>query len=216
MIWRKSKRSLKEVPDLKSLDFQQLPILQTQEIIRLLGLDNRLKSIEKLTGAGTEYYQLLYAPALNRYLESVQLAPASASHHHAGPGGLAVHTLDVIDIALRQRKSYNLPQHSTPESIAEQEHIWTYAVFAGALLHDIGKLICSTKLILETGAVWTPHDVSILETGATLLSGHVPEGPLQTPYPAQQWLLSFAAAQGAWLAGAISGYHGATHRLAGR
>lgn len=168
MIWRKTKKPQKtELPDIHKLDFEKLPILQAQDIIRLLSLESRLKSIEILTGAGTEYYQLLYAPALNRYIESVQLVPASASHHHAGPGGLVAHTLDVIDIALRKRKSYNLPQHSTPETISEQEHVWTYAVFSGSLLHDIGKLVCNTRIILSTGATWTPHDSSLLESGAT-------------------------------------------------
>jgi integrating conjugative element relaxase (TIGR03760 family) len=152
---------------LQQLDFNRLPILTAAQITDLLHLETRLKSIEKLTGAGQAYYQLLYEPALRQYLESVQLAPASAAHHHAGPGGLAVHTLDVIDLALRKRKSYNLPQRSNAEAIAEQEHIWTYAIFAGAILHDIGKMVCSTKLVLESGSVWTPHDASILATGAT-------------------------------------------------
>jgi len=34
-------------------------------------------------------------------------------------------------------------------------------------LHDIGKLVCSTRLILNTGTSWSPHDISILKTGAT-------------------------------------------------
>jgi integrating conjugative element relaxase (TIGR03760 family) len=167
-FWRKSKSaSSKTQLDLKQLDLNKLPILKAQDIIALLGLEKRFKSIEKLAGAGSEYFQLLYTPALHQYIESVQLAPASAFHHHAGPGGLVIHTLDVIDHALRKRKSYNLPQQSTPEVIAQQEHVWTYAIFAGALLHDIGKLVCNTKLVLETGAVWTPHHASILESGAT-------------------------------------------------
>ena len=143
--------------NLQQLDFNRLPILTAAQITDLLHLETRLKSIEKLTGAGQAYYQLLYEPALRQYLESVQLAPASAAHHHAGPGGLVVHTLDVIDLALRKRKSYNLPQRSNAEAIAEQEHIWTYAIFAGAILHDIGKMVCSTKLVLESGSVWTPY-----------------------------------------------------------
>jgi integrating conjugative element relaxase (TIGR03760 family) len=165
---RKSKPAAsKSQLDLQQLDFDKLPILKAQEIITLLGLEKRFNSIEKLTGAGSEYFQLLYAPALHQYIESVQLTPASAAHHHAGPGGLVIHTLDVIDHAMRMRKSYNLPQQSIPEIIAQQEHVWTYAIFAGALLHDIGKLVCNNKLVLDTGTVWTPHHDSILKSGAT-------------------------------------------------
>lgn len=167
MFWRKTKsRGPKLRPGLEWLDFAKLPILSAQEIVKHLSLESRLKSIEKLTGTGSEYYQLLYAPALRQYIESVQLVPASTAHHHAGPGGLVIHTLDVIDIALRDRKSYNLPQQALAETIAQQEHAWTYAIFAAGLLQDIGKLICDIRLLLDTGTVWTPHGDNILQSGA--------------------------------------------------
>ncbi|MEW8139464.1 MAG: MobH family relaxase [Candidatus Thiodiazotropha endolucinida] len=218
-FWRKTRKTPARDPlDLHQLDFNKLPVLKAQEIIELLGLENRLKSIEKLTGTGSEYYQLLYVPALLQYIESIQLAPASASHHHAGPGGLAVHTLDVIDIALRKRKSYNLPQQSVPEVIARQEHVWTYAVFAGALLHDIGKLVCNTQIVLSTGAIWTPHDSNILNAGATHYSIDFNQAPynLHTrlsngflhilPPRGRGWLAQFPEILSqltAWLAGEL-------------
>jgi integrating conjugative element relaxase (TIGR03760 family) len=217
MFWRKFKSpTAKSLPNLQQLDFGRIPILKAQELIALLGLEQRLNAIEKLTGAGSEYFQLLYAPALRQYIESVQLAPASTAHHHAGPGGLVVHTLDVIDHALRKRKSYNLPQQSVPEIIAQQEHVWTYAIFGGALLHDIGKLVCNTKLVLDTGAVWTPHHASILNSGATHytvvfergvynLHTHLSNGFLHLlPPRGRGWLAQFPdilAQLTAWLAG---------------
>lgn len=166
MFWRK-KTPLPKLMDLKSLDFNSIPILKARDIINLLSLETRIKSIEKLTASGSEYFEQLYMPALVQYIESAQLVPASASHHHAGPGGLVTHTLDVIDCALRMRKSYNLPLQAPAEVISAQEHIWTFAIFAGALLHDAGKLVCNTRIKLNTGVIWTPHDISILDTGAT-------------------------------------------------
>ncbi len=163
----KANMSSGSLPEIKNLKLDQLPILKAPQIITLLRLERRLNSIESLVATGDEYFRVLYQPAINRYIESVQLAPASASHHHAGPGGLATHTLDVIDIALRLRKSYNLPLQAITEVIMEQEHVWTYAVFAGALLHDIGKMVCNTKIQLDNGEFWTPHGGSILKTGAT-------------------------------------------------
>ncbi len=108
----------------------------------------------------------MYIPALHGYLECVQLAPASTAHHHAGPGGLATHTCDVIDRALRQRKSFELPLNGGPEIIFEQEHYWTYAVFIGALLHDIGKMATNTIIILDKSKPWNPHLGSPLASGA--------------------------------------------------
>lgn len=167
-FWRKTPLIHSEpVLKLSELNFNKLPILQADKIIELLGLDARIKSIEKLTAAGGEYFTHLYRPALFKFIESAQLAPASASHHHSGPGGLVTHTLDVIDTALRIRKSYNLPLQAPAEVISSQEHVWTYAVFAGAMLHDAGKLICNTKLQLNNGKIWTPHDVPIFKSGAT-------------------------------------------------
>ncbi|MCF6256141.1 MAG: TraI domain-containing protein [Gammaproteobacteria bacterium] len=153
--------------DLSTLDpIDPLPILSADKIISGLGLSPKLKSIERLSSAGNDYFNNLYRPAINAFVESVQLVPASAAHHHAGPGGLVIHTFDVIDTALRMRKSYNLPQYSTPEIIYAQEHIWSYAVFVGALLHDIGKIACNTRIKLDTGPHWTPHEGSIYKTGA--------------------------------------------------
>lgn len=167
-FWRKSPHVHSDnALKLSDLNFNELPILPADKIIDLLGLAARIKSIEKLTAAGSEYFIHLYKPALVQFIESAQLAPASASHHHSGLGGLVTHTLDVIDTALRIRKSYNLPLQAPAEVISAQEHVWTYAVFTGAMLHDAGKLICNTKLQLNNGKIWTPHDLPIFNSGAT-------------------------------------------------
>ena len=50
-----------------------------------------------------------------------------------------------------------LPLSAGPEEIYEQEHYWTYAVFAGALLHDVGKMAANTILELSDGRLWNPH-----------------------------------------------------------
>lgn len=167
-FWRKPLSPAKHLKvNLGALDFNNIPIFSAQEIIDILGLGTKMKSIEKLTTSGSEYFDHLYLPALWQFIESAQLAPASTSHHHAGPGGLVTHTLDVIDTALRIRRSYNLPLQAPAEIISAEEHVWTYAIFAGAMLHDAGKLICNTRLQLNSGEIWTPHDDSILNTGAT-------------------------------------------------
>ena len=155
---------------LNKLDYNKLPILDAEEIINLLGLKQKIRSIERLSASGTQYFKALYYPAIRTYLESVQLVPASVSHHHAGPGGLATHTIDVIDRALRARKNFNLPLHSDTETIYREEHIWTYGIFAGALLHDVGKIVCASRIQLDNGKLWTPHENSILKSGANSYS----------------------------------------------
>ena len=74
--------------------------------------------------------------------------------------------MDVIERALRQRKSFELPLNAGSEIIFEQEHFWTYAIFIGALLHDIGKMTTSTLIVLNNGKVWNPHQSSLLKSEA--------------------------------------------------
>ena len=158
--WKAKKKTVSE------LNHKKLPILAGHELIKLLGLANKIKSIERITSVGSEYFNELYRPAIDRFIESVQLAPASTAHHHAGPGGLATHTVDVIERALRQRKSFELPLNAGSEIIFEQDHYWTYSIFIGALLHDIGKMTTSTLIVLNNGNNWNPHQSSILKSGA--------------------------------------------------
>jgi len=84
--------------------------------------------------------------ALVAYAEFVQLAPASESHHHAHPGGLLAHTLEVLLAATTLRNGYLLPLGAPTETIDRQRDHWTYAVFYAALLHDIGKIMTDLRL----------------------------------------------------------------------
>ena len=125
-------------------------------LIQLLSLQNTLRNINQLVSVSKEHFDELYLPALINFAESAQLAPASRAHHHSGPGGLLVHTLNVIVNALRIRKQYMLPQNADPETISQEEHAWTYGVFCAALLHDAGKLVANVAFNVD-GKPWTAH-----------------------------------------------------------
>lgn len=151
---------------LEDIDLESIPILSSKQIIEILNLNNRLISIRRLTKTSIDQYDLLYFPAITAFIESCQLVPASSHHHHSGPGGLVIHTLEVIDRALRIRQQYSLPLNAAPETVSEQEHTWTYGIFIGALLHDAGKLITNYRLKLDTNKTWSPHGLPINESGA--------------------------------------------------
>ena len=167
--------------DLAMLDPNRLPILRCSELLDLLEQHNRIRTIRRLAGTDPGRFDELYQPALDRFLEAAQLQPASAADHHSCLGGLIAHTLEVIETALRYRKQYMLPQYAGPERIAAEEHVWTYAVFAGALLHDAGKMLTLTRLHLDNDRPWTPHGPALRETGAECYSIVF----LQTPYVLQ-------------------------------
>lgn len=124
-----------------------------------------IQHIWQHTAVSQDQFATLYLAPLERYAELVQHFPASENHHHAHPGGLLDHGLEIVLYALKLRQSHLLPSGAPPEVQNQQAQAWTAAVTYAALLHDIGKLV--TDLVVEdhTGKPWHPW-----------------HGPLQIPY----------------------------------
>ncbi|NQB78213.1 MobH family relaxase, partial [Pseudomonas aeruginosa] len=95
----------------------------------------------------------------------VQQFPASENHHHAYPGGMLDHGLEIVAYALKLRQSYLLPAGVTPEAQAAQAEAWTAGTAYAALLHDIGKIAVDLHVEHADGSVWHPW-----------------HGPLRKPY----------------------------------
>ena len=125
-----------------------LPVLEGRVLLNQLHRNNTIREIARLVGVPEAHWRALYLSALERFAHYVQQLPASETHHHAGPGGLLDHTLEVITGALAARRSLLLPIAASPEVIAHKHDVWTYAVFAGALLHDVGKAATSHRVLL--------------------------------------------------------------------
>jgi integrating conjugative element relaxase (TIGR03760 family) len=140
---------------------QLLPIYTAEQLFAQCKLDPYLAELRTLAGLDAPIFDVLIKTPIYQFAELVQLAPASEAHHHSGPGGLLKHTLDVITLALKKRRGYQLPIAGSLSEISTQRHLWTYAIFVGCLLHDIGKLSANTRLILiaKDGSEkpWTPH-----------------------------------------------------------
>ncbi|RMT61584.1 hypothetical protein ALP43_200235 [Pseudomonas azotoformans] len=98
----------------------------------------------------------LYRRPLERYAELVQQLPASQNHHHAHPGGMLDHGLEIVAYALKIRQSYLLPIGAPPESQSAQAEAWTAAAAYGALIHDLGKIAVDVHVELAGGKTWHP------------------------------------------------------------
>ncbi|CAP41717.1 MULTISPECIES: MobH family relaxase [Pseudomonadota] len=134
----------------------------------LLATSRRQKLVEHIwqrTSLSRQQFAALYLAPLERYAELVQQFPASESHHHAYPGGLLDHGLEIVAYALKLRQSHLLPAGTTPEDQAAQAEAWTAATAYAALLHDIGKIAVDLHVEVSDGSVWHPW-----------------HGPLQQPY----------------------------------
>lgn len=139
-----------------------------QPAASLLATPRRQKLLEHIwqrTSLSRRQFATLYLAPLERYTELVQQFPASENHHHAYPGGMLDHGLEIVAYALKLRQSHLLPAGVTPEAQAAQAEAWTAGTAYAALLHDIGKIAVDLDVEHVDGSVWHPW-----------------HGPLRKPY----------------------------------
>ncbi len=143
-------------------------LMRPESAASLLATPRRQKLLEHIwqrTSLSRRQFATLYRTPLERYAELVQQFPASESHHHAYPGGMLDHGLEIVAYSLKLRQSHLLPIGASPEDQAAQSEAWTATVAYAALLHDIGKIAVDLHVELADGSTWHPW-----------------HGPLHQPY----------------------------------
>ncbi|UPL08263.1 integrating conjugative element relaxase, PFGI-1 class [Pseudomonas sp. IsoF] len=159
--------------------------LLPQSAESLLAADHRRKLLERIwryTALSEAQFDRLYLEPIRCYARFVQQLPASESHHHAYPGGMLDHGLELVACSLKLRQSYLLPSGAAPEDQAAQADAWSAAIAYGALLHDIGKIAVDLQVEYQSAERWHPW-----------------QGPLCQPYrfryhPGREYKLHGAAA----------------------
>ena len=143
-------------------------LMRPEPAASLLATPRRQRLLEHIwqrTSLSRRQFATLYMGPLERYAELVQQFPASESHHHAYPGGMLDHGLEIVAYALKLRQSHLLPAGTTPEAQAAQAEAWTAGTAYAALLHDVGKVAVDLHVEYADGTVWHPW-----------------HGPLRRPY----------------------------------
>ncbi len=161
--WFKSQKGLPEEITPAAVGFHQ-PL--SAEL--LLAVSHRKKLLERIwqyTALSPLQFEQLYLEPIRRYATYVQQLPASESHHHAYPGGMLDHGLELVACSLKLRQSYLLPSGAAPEDQAAQADAWSAAIAYGALLHDVGKIAVDLQVEYQDGERWHPW-----------------HGPLDQPY----------------------------------
>ena len=124
----------------------QLQILCADELFARTGTQGLVETIRTRMGLSPDNFKNDVVPVLKKYAEYVQLIPASESHHHAQPGGLLIHTLEVAANALALRQGYKLPTGAAPEEQIQRAPVWSFGVLIAALLHDVGKPVADVLI----------------------------------------------------------------------
>lgn len=134
-------------------------LLRPETGATLLATPRRQKLLEHIwqrTSLSRAQFAKLYRVPIERYAALVQQFPASESHHHAYPGGMLDHGLEIVAYALKLRQSRLLPVGAPPEVQAAQAEAWTAATAYAALLHDIGKIAVDIDVEYANGEHWHP------------------------------------------------------------
>jgi len=148
-------RRSKPLPAAASPNGYQKPV-QAQDLLATPRRQKLLENIWQRASLSRAQFVELYRRPLERYAELVQQLPASQNHHHAHPGGMLDHGLEIVAYALKIRQTYLLPIGAPPESQSAQAEAWTAAAAYGALIHDLGKIAVDVHIELEGGKTWHP------------------------------------------------------------
>jgi integrating conjugative element relaxase (TIGR03760 family) len=144
-----SRRIIKFFQAKVAVDKVDSELVQIQTANELLGKHKKLiDSIYHQSHVPKEHFKKLYLYSIERLAIWVQDLPASQNHHHSNRGGFLLHTLEVVEIAIKRRNTKMLPIGANAEKQNEKKDLWTFAIFVAALLHDIGKTISDVDIML--------------------------------------------------------------------
>ncbi|WP_186237722.1 MobH family relaxase [Burkholderia gladioli] len=195
--WRSIRRTsttpqLAQVPAGPKLRQGQLAVLDGQTLLDRSGMHGTLAQIRERSGLAAANFEQDLQPVLLAVAAFVQRLPASEAHHHAQPGGLLVHVIEVADAALRLRAGRVLPVGAPIEQVARLQHRWTYGVCLAALLHDIGRPMSDLRVHYFKSAdgvpaPWIPLAGSLEAHGAVAYTVEFPSSS-ERDYQAHQRL----------------------------
>ncbi len=100
-------------------------------------------ALERFSEFEPDQAQILVHEVLEQFFFEVMDLGASESYHHAGPWGLARHSLEVAVGAIRVARSRHFVGHAAPNPEEEAHRLprMRYACFLLALYHDAGKAL---------------------------------------------------------------------------
>lgn len=129
------------------------------------GAGELAKQIRGLVSVTNDIYNELYLSTLHRFAEFCQNMPLNEA---GDPYSLLIQQLKLCIAVLQIRRGLLLPQGASAETIAEQEPLWTFALFSTSLLYQIHKVQEDRQIFFynaqgERIGLWHPISGSLYE-----------------------------------------------------
>ncbi len=115
-----------------------MPCLPGETIAQQPLIRPLLLQLKSLVSAPPDIYRELYLATFTAFAEFCQAMPFDMQQPQ--PYSLLQRQLELAITALKLRRGRMLPQNSESELIAEQEPLWTYAVFTACLFSGLNRL----------------------------------------------------------------------------
>lgn len=145
------------------------PMLSAQAVIDKAGVANLVVLARVRLGFPPETFALAAKPLIDGLAEFVQLQPVRDSGQYNCSGGRVRRALMIALRALDYRRGQILPRNAPPETLGALAHRWTYAVFAAALLRDLGAE--QSEVSIRMFECWAPSVIqSWLDEDPVLLA----------------------------------------------
>lgn len=142
------------------------PCLTGKDIARRQEFQAAGRELKALISAPAPLYTALYETTLFQFMEFCQAMPQDM--HQPKPYSLLTTALETAVAALKLRRGAMIPWQSNSETIAEQESLWTYAVFTAGLWVRLPDLQADRTIELykseqEQLSLWHPFAGNLYE-----------------------------------------------------
>jgi len=158
------------------------PCLSGKTIAEKSEIKSLLIELRQLISSPNDIYKELYMLTIYHFLELCQAMPENLQDVKSQPYSLAKQHLTLAIAVLKLRRGQMLPQNSNSETVAEQEPLWTYALFTASLLYNIQRIQLDRTVELYkneneklgiwhpvVGSLYEPHTYYKLSTEAPIL-----------------------------------------------
>lgn len=127
-----------------------------------------LRKMRVLTCLENSRYDSLCTILINNLVHYCQHLPETTSSYYSQPGGLVDYALNRTEAALSLFQEFMVQDQ--PDSLSEEQKLWQYALYSGAILQGIGKLFVDYRVSFFDASghflkEWNPLLESMTSTG---------------------------------------------------